>query len=126
MRGARLTGLHPEVRERADWALAVAEYFNVPVTVTSGFRSTEAQARLYRNYQRCLQRGDFGRTPECQFPAAPPGTSAHEYGLAWDSVTEPEFQDWWTYVREYAGFRVLRNDIIHAEVPGWRDLIQTS
>lgn len=123
MSRARLAGVHPAVRERANWALDIAHHYRVPVTVTSGYRSTEAQARLYRNYQKCLERGDFGKTPECMFPAAPPGTSSHEYGLSWDSVTEPWAQDWWDYVRELAGFRVLPNDRIHAEAPGWREFV---
>lgn len=122
--GFKLAGLHPEVRAAAEWALQVAEYYDVPVTVTSGFRSVEEQARLYRNYQRCVQTGEFGKTARCRFPAAPPGTSSHNYGMAWDSVVgDPRYQDWWTYVRELAGFQVLRNDIIHAQVPNWQEYV---
>jgi len=122
---SKLAGLEPSVRRAAEWCLSVAQFYGVPVTVTSGYRSTEQQARLYRNYQQCLATGEYGRTPRCQFPAAPPGSSSHNYGLAWDSVVgDPRYQDWWTYVRELAGFQVLRNDIIHAQVPDWQRYVE--
>lgn len=43
-----------------------------PVPITSGYRSTEAQAQLYANR---------GANP---YPVAPPGSSMHEKGLAID------------------------------------------
>jgi len=107
----KLSGVHPEVRERAQWALGWAEYYGVPITVTSGFRSWEEQQRLYSTYLQGQSR----------WPAAPPGQSSHGYGLAFDSTTDPRFQDWWTMVRQMAGFQVLENDIIHGQVPNWRD-----
>lgn len=116
----KLSGLHPQVKDAADWCLYWADYYGVPVTVTSGFRSWEHQERLYRNYQNCLSRGDFGRTPECQFPANRPGDSAHNFGLAWDSSVPSRYQSWWDQVRQAAGFRVPANDKVHAEVPDWR------
>lgn len=119
----RLAGLNPYVREAADWSLAWADYYDVPVDVTSGFRDWEKQRRLYDNYQGCLKRGLMGRTPECRFPANPPGDSAHNFGLAWDSVTDPRFQEWWNLVRRMAGFEVLPNDIIHAQVANWRGFV---
>lgn len=116
----RLAGLHPTVREHASWALQVAEYYGVPVTVTSGARSWESQNRLYRNWLQCKASGNVGKTPDCMYPANPPGQSSHEYGLSWDSTTDPTYQDWWDYVRRFAGFEVLSNDRIHAQVPNWR------
>lgn len=97
----------------ADWCLAWADYYHVPVTVTSGQRSWELQERLYADYLAGKSR----------FPANPPGQSAHNYGLAWDSVTDPKYQDWWDQLRAYAGFRIPPNDRIHAEVPNWRSFI---
>jgi hypothetical protein len=41
----------------------------------------------------------------------------------WDSVTTPEYQRWWNFVRRYAGFEVPAHDEIHAEVPNWRNYI---
>ena len=109
----RLSGLDPEVRSRARWALDVAEYYKVPVTVTSGFRSLRSQKLL-------RQRWLAGKSP---WPANKPGDSGHNFGLAWDSVTEPRYQEFWNYVREYIGFEVPPNDEIHAQVPRWRQYI---
>jgi len=119
----KLAGLHDDVRNAARWSLYWADYYRVPVTVTSGFRDWDEQARLRRNYEACRARGEFGRTPACQFPANAPGDSAHNWGLAWDSVTDPAYQNWWNTVRALAGFKILPNDIIHAEVPRWRDYV---
>lgn len=109
----RLAGTHPEVRAAATWALGWADHYGVPITVTSGKRTWEDQERLYRSY---LQ----GRS---RFPANRPGDSSHQYGLAFDSTTENRFQDWWSMVRRMAGFEVLENDIIHAQVPSWRQYV---
>lgn len=121
----RLHGLNPAVRAAADWTLAVADYYGVPVQVTSGYRSWEEQARLRRNYERCLQTGRFGKEPGCMFPANRPGDSSHNWGLSFDSTVPPEYQDWWDAVRRYAGFEVLPNDRIHAQVPNWRQYVST-
>ena len=111
--GVSLRGLDPLVRERAELCLQVAEYFGVPVTVTSTFRSWNEQQALYDRFKR----------GQSQFPANRPGDSAHGYGWAWDSVVAPEVQDWWDSVRRWAGFEVLPNDRIHAEVPNWRQYL---
>lgn len=116
----KLGGLDRSVRAAAEWALSWAEYYQVPVTITSGFRSWADQEKLYRNYQQCLSTGQMGRTPDCKYPANAPGDSAHNYGWAWDSVTDPRFQSWWTQVRQLAGFEVPAGDVIHAQVPNWR------
>lgn len=115
-----LRGLNSGLRPNAEWALAVAEYYHVPVEVTSVYRPISEQQELYDNYLDCLRRGAFGREPGCMYPANRPGDSAHNYGLAWDSWVEPEYQDWWDAVRRYAGFEVLANDRIHAQLPNWR------
>ena len=107
-------GLHPEVRLRADWALGWAAHYNVPVTVTSTRRTWEEQQRLRTRWEQ-------GKS---KFPANKPGDSAHQWGLAWDSVTEPEYQAWWNEVRRLAGFEVLSHDRIHAQVPNWRQYVQ--
>ena len=116
----RLRGLNPALRARADYALGVASRYNIPVEVTSVYRSPREQAELRANYERCLREGRFGRTPECRYPANRPGDSAHNFGLAWDSTVEPRYQAWWDYVRRALGFEVLSNDRIHAQLPSWR------
>lgn len=119
----KLAGLDRNVRAAAEWALAWADYYQVPVTITSGFRSWADQERLYTNYVQCVSSGDFGHTPDCQYPANRPGDSAHNYGWAWDSVVPSRYQDWWDYVRRAAGFEILSNDRIHAQVPNWRQYV---
>ncbi len=109
----RLVGLHPEVDAAARWALKWADFYNVPVTVTSGFRSLRKQAELRAAWEA-------GRS---RFPANRPGDSSHNFGLAWDSTVPSWAQSWWTHVRELAGFEVLPNDIIHAQVRNWRQFV---
>ena len=46
------------------------------VQITSVLRSRSEQTRLYRRYL----------AGHSQYPAAPPGSSYHEYGRAWDMV----------------------------------------
>lgn len=122
---ASLRGLHPEVRAAAEWALGWARYYGVPVTVTSTVRPWEQQARLRARWEAA------GRPSRCiatatgtVCPANAPGDSSHEWGLSWDSTTEPWAQAWWNEVRTLAGFRVPPHDEIHAEVPNWRSLVR--
>lgn len=119
----RLAGLDTSVREAAEWCLQWADYYNVPVTVNSGFRSWAEQQKLYTNYLQCLQEGAMGSRPDCMYPANPPGDSAHNFGFAWDSSVPDWALSWWVYVRQLAGFRVPPNDLIHAEVPNWRQYV---
>lgn len=109
----RLRGLHRDVRSAAERSLAIADYFGIPVTVTSGFRGWSEQARLRREYEA-------GRS---RWPANRPGDSAHNYGLAFDSATEPYYQDAWDQVRRYVGFEVLDHDQPHGQVPNWRGYV---
>jgi hypothetical protein len=106
----RLTGVHPEVRFWAEVALDVADRFDVPVSVTSGFRSLDDQARLRALWEAGLSR----------FPANRPGDSSHNFGLAFDSQVSPQHQALWDRIRQLVGFELLQNDEVHAQVPGWR------
>jgi len=120
-----LRGLDPQVRERAELVLAWASFFGVPITITSGYRSFSEQTRLRKNWESCVAAkrvGTFG----CRFPANRPGDSAHNFGLAFDSSVSPELMPWWIAIRKWAGFNVPTNDIIHAEVPSWRNFVDQS
>jgi len=108
-----LRGLEPEVRQRAEWTLAVARYYKVPVTVTSTRRSWAEQQSLYNRYL----------AGKSKWPAAKPGGSAHQFGLAWDSVPNEGNMPFWIAVRRYAGFNVPVGDEIHASVPNWRNFV---
>lgn len=69
-------GLRAELRPAARALYDEARRRGWAPRVTSVYRSRALQARLYRRWRA-------GRLP---FPAAPPGTSLHEYGLAFDLV----------------------------------------
>jgi len=123
-----LSSLHPEVLERVQWLLAVAKANQIPVTITSTARSTAAQKLLRENWDECRARGLFPSAASlapgysCKYPANKPGDSAHQFGLAFDSVVPDDWLPAWTWLRELAGFKVLdeNGDPIHAEVPNWR------
>jgi len=118
-----LRGLNESVRPYAEWAHQIADYYGIPTTVHSAFRSWASQARLRRNYEGCVRRGEFPSPPNCLFPANLPGDSSHQYGLSWDSTSNPANAENWRYIREYVGFHVPGHDAPHAEVPGWRQYI---
>ncbi len=119
-----LRGIHSGLRPNAQWALDVARHFRVPVRVSSVFRGWTAQKKLRDRFERCVARGQFGQPGMCRWPANRPGDSAHNYGLAWDSVTERRYQEWWNRVRELAGFEVLPHDEPHAQLRNWRDFVR--
>lgn len=74
-------GLQPWLRPYADYLLDTARYNGVRVRITSVRRTRAQQAALYARYLR----------GESSLPAAPPGRSLHEHGLAFDVV----FNDRW-------------------------------
>jgi hypothetical protein len=75
-------GLVPELRPYAEALLNVLTEAGLAPTVTSTIRSTALQRRLYADYIA-------GRS---KYPAAPPGSSAHEYGWAFDlSVNDDSY-----------------------------------
>lgn len=98
------------MRPAAEYALALANWYGIAPTVTSTYRSWEEQVRLRSRWER----------GESQWPANRPGDSAHNYGWAFDSVVPESQQQLWNEIRAYVGFEVLDNDIIHAQVPNWR------
>jgi len=107
----QLRGLDSRVRPYAEYAHQIAQYYGITPTITSTYRSWAEQIRLRTAWER----------GESRFPANRPGDSAHNYGWAWDSVVPEADQDLWDEIRRYVGFEVLPNDIIHAQVPGWRN-----
>jgi len=120
----KLLGLDRSIKPAAEWALDVADHYGIPVTVTSGVRSLQEQTRLRRNFEQCVATGRYPSPPDCLYPANRPGESAHNYGLAWDSVTSPEWMPAWVWIRQYAGFKVLPQDQPHAEYPGWEQFFR--
>lgn len=75
--------LHPALRPWADYLLQVAAYNGLRVQVTSTLRTRAQQTLLWQRSQAC--------GGGC-LPAAPPGTSDHEYGLAFDLIVNGDYR----------------------------------
>lgn len=78
---AALDSLDPHIREAANWFVGVLAQVGLRPTITSVRRSRRTQEKLYNDYVS-------GRS---RFPAARPGTSKHERGLAFD-IFFPSFK----------------------------------
>lgn len=103
-------GLQPFLRRPAQRLLNLA---GPNASLTSVRRSPRQQALLFRRYQAGLSK----------FPAAPPGTSKHELGLAFD-IWSPDAQllrdlgaTWESWGGVWGG---RFNDPIHFEAPRGR------
>lgn len=118
-----LRGLDPGLRPWAEYAVRWARYVGIPVRVTSVVRTWAEQAVLYRRYRAARDSGQFP-SASVPYPANPPGQSAHQYKMAWDSTVAPEFQTDWNRIRSHLGWSVPSNDVIHAEYPGWRKYVR--
>ena len=71
---ADLATLDPRLIPWAKWIYAVGKYYDGRLVVTSARRSRAKQAELRRRWE-------LGQS---SIPANRPGTSLHEYGLAFD------------------------------------------
>jgi len=69
-----LVSLVHELRSPAELLLSVGRAYDRALRVTSARRTAAEQGRLYARWQAGLS----------TLPAAPPGRSLHEYGLAFD------------------------------------------
>lgn len=119
-----LADLAPGVRERAIQTIAYANSQGIGVIVTSTKRTRAEQRRLRERYEDALASGTFGQPDGVQYPANRPGDSAHQYGLAFDSVTvRPEQAQAWIKIRKLFGWDVPDNDPVHAGLPRWREAL---
>lgn len=94
-------GLQPWLRPYAE---ALVSHLGRQVRVTSVYRSPSEQLRLWNNRHR---------NP---YPVAPPGTSMHEQGRAWDMTGPPDVLRWAGGVWRSWGGRWFESDPIHFEV----------
>lgn len=103
-------GLVPELRDAADSLVAAASRAGLQPRITSAYRSYSEQTRLYRRYLRGQSR----------FPALPPGSSAHEYGEAFDLIVSPEYYlaDVGALWTSWGGAWGSTADPVHFELPG--------
>jgi D-alanyl-D-alanine carboxypeptidase len=112
---ASLSTLDPQLRPWAEYLVRVGEYYGLRIQVTSARRTAAQQASLWNRYQTCQREG--GRC----LPAAPPGTSDHERGLAFDLVVGGDYhsaaQRWLGQVWQSWGGRWAGNaDPVHFSV----------
>lgn len=107
---AALNDLHPQLVPWANWIYQLGKSYDSRLVVTSSRRSAAKQQRLYDRWRR----------GESNIPAAPPGRSLHEFGLAFDlarigkdPLTDP-LLNWLGQVWEYYGGRHGgRRDPVH-------------
>ena len=102
--------LIPEFEPYARELVTLAGQAGLQPRVTSTLRSYSEQKRLYTRFLAGLS----------QFPAAPPGRSAHEYGYAFDMVVTPfdalaDVGGAWLE----AGGIWHASDAVHFEFPGF-------
>ncbi len=107
-----LNALEPDLQPFARDLINAAGAAGLMPRVTSTLRSRAEQERLWRRYQQGT----------AVFPVAPPGTSAHEFGWAFDIVVTPfdalaDVGDAWT---QAGGVWGGQRDPVHFEAPGWR------
>jgi len=103
-------GLIPELQPFAEDIVDLAGRAGVQPRVTSTRRSHAQQQRLYRAFLA-------GHT---KYPVAPPFTSAHEYGFAFDMVadTTENLHDLGTVWQNWGGVWST-HDEVHFEYPGF-------
>lgn len=108
---ASLSDLLADLQPYAHQLVDAAGAARLNPQVTSTLRSRALQTRLYRDYLR----GGRG------YPVAPPGTSAHEFGYAFDMVVAPMEALWdvGQYWKNLGGVWGP-GDAIHFEYPGFR------
>jgi len=99
-------GLVPGMQPYARGLYQVAEQYGLRPRVSSVFRDNREQSALYQTYLR----------GESRYPAAAPGRSLHNYGHAFDLISDvPGAQEWLGAVWESWGGRWggRFNDDIH-------------
>lgn len=113
---ADLNALIPELQEPAKQLVILAGRAGVQPKVTSTLRSHTQQTKLYNAYLR----------GETQYPVAPPGTSAHEFGYAFDMIcdTKENLHDLGSVWVSWGG-KWNNADEVHFEYPGFSPSIAT-
>jgi hypothetical protein len=114
--GGSLSGLVPELQEPANALLDAAGRAGLLPRITSTVRTRSEQRRLYNRFLA----GQSG------YPVAPPGASAHEYGLAFDMVVSPmEALADVGYTWQSWGGGWNGADAVHFELPGASEWART-
>jgi len=106
-----VNALDPRVERFRQALQRVLARHGMPLVFTSGYRTRSQQAALYHDWLS-------GRS---KYPAAPPGFSKHERGLAFDLAGSPPALEIAGRLARGAGFRwggdFHRADPVHFESP---------
>jgi len=105
-----LRGLDSRLRSAAEYTLQMAQAYGLNPQITSVYRSWADQQKLRNRYEAGLSK----------WPANRPGDSAHNFGWAFDSWVPDDQMALWAAIRRYVGWEVFDSDIIHSQLPGWR------
>ena len=111
-----LRGMDSQLRPYAEYALKLAHYYKLHPVVTSVFRGWAEQQRLRARYE----------AGQSKWPANRPGDSAHNFGWAFDSWVPDDEMQLWAEIRRFVGWEVFDSDIIHAQLPDWRQYRTTN
>lgn len=107
---SRFTGLQPWLQPYATYLYNVAVYNHLQPRVTSVFRSRQKQLVLYQRW----------KSGKSDLPAAPPGKSKHEYGLAFDMVVKGDYRGAYQqaigHLWQQMGGHWFPSDPVHFEV----------
>jgi len=111
---ADLNTLEPWLVPWAKYLHAIGRYYDGRLVVTSARRSPRKQSELYNRY----------KSGKSLIPAAAPGTSLHEFGLAFDMarlgvdpLADP-FLDWLGRVwSSWGGRHGGTRDPVHFQIP---------
>ena len=99
---SKWSGVHPYVTDRVRYLLRIADRYGSRYRVISGKRNARQQWGLWNAKSR--------------FPAAFPGCSQHEYGLAMDvQFDSGEWQRWYQASAKNIGLTTIRNDPHHVQ-----------
>jgi len=121
--GLYLSGLWPPFAEAVRYLSAYASYLNLEASIVSGRRSNEEQAKRYAIGRTLdeIRRQVSKRIGIDVDTNAPPGHSAHNYGLAID--VEGRDQARILSLAKQIGFELVTGDPAHIQWPGWRTLV---
>lgn len=118
-----LSGLWPPFAEAVRYLQIYADHYGLQASIVSGYRSMEEQRLLYAKgrtpaeiTKRVSKRGTGGAVTD-----APPGSSAHNYGLAVD--IEGRDQSTVILLGKAIGFGTVSWDPAHLEWPNWQRLL---
>ena len=118
-----LYGLWPPMMEAVRYLQAYASVYSLEGRIASGLRSNQEQATLYAQGRTAdeIRRQVSKRIGVDVVTNAPPGRSAHNYGLAVD--VEGRDQTKLIQLGAAIGFATVSGDPAHLEWPGWRSLV---